>query len=242
MLYKILCAGVVSDIDYYTVAKFQIHCTSTNYDGIMGVRIIKKCPGANVRILTVRLQMSPILYSACSKPILGAVLWLSGYCSIPALLPPVPVDFSKPGQILIAEFEAPEYPVPIRYFLYLNHTFPSLEDRLADTLVGAQYDFECYGPKAKKIEDFNESQQKSLGKPIRLHIRISKIADKQIIVNRTYASICRAGHDLKSTKHQIIDLVELPKGRYRIEVENEAARPDFDKIKSAFMIGGHTGK
>jgi hypothetical protein len=179
--------------------------------------------------------MNPTLYALCQKPAIGAALWISGLCAFPPLLNSTAVILDKPGTILSTEFEVP---VSKNYFMYLNHTFKSNEERLKDTLVGARYDVPCYGKDAKAVEDFPAEKQVDLGRPVQLHITIRKLPEKSVVIDKLFASICPAGHDGNTRKSQIIGLVELQQGAYLVEVKNEVARPDFSEIKSAFMIAG----
>lgn len=181
--------------------------------------------------------MNPTLYALCQKAVLGPVLWISGQCSFPPLLPEFPVSLHAPGLILTKEFEAP---VSKKYFLSFHVEFPSVEQRLNDTLIGSRFDVTCYGDEAKKASDFPAERQSDLGRPVKLHAKVLRLPSNTVAWEADIASICRAGHDLNAKKLQVLALLHLTQGKYRIDVMNVEARPDLAAFGTSLTI--HSGQ
>lgn len=177
--------------------------------------------------------MNPMLFAWCQEPVIGPLLWIASLCSFPPLLSQISVSLATSGIVLSTQFEAP---VRKGYFMSLNYRFASNDDRLKDKLVGASYDVPCYGKDAMKIEDFPESRHAELGKPISLHITIKRVPEGAVVLDRRFASICRADHDGALKKSQILGIIELLPGKYKIEVKNAEARHDLAKLDPTFSI------
>lgn len=180
--------------------------------------------------------MNPTLYALCQESVLGPALWLIGQCSIPPLIPDTTISLDSPGLVLSREFTVP---VSRGYFLSLGVEFPTVEDRLTDRKIGAQFDFPCYGQGAKRLEDFPVEQRLDLGQPIRLQVTALNVKDGSITWKADLASICRAGHDGKKQKLQVLALPRLSEGRYRLTVHNVEARPDLAGLGLSLLM--HSG-
>ncbi|MEO6281366.1 hypothetical protein [Roseateles sp.] len=183
--------------------------------------------------------MNPTLYALCQKAIVGPALWITGQCEFPPPLPETPVTLAAPGQVLSQEFDVP---VTKGYFLSLGVQFPSLEDRLSDRLIGAQYDVPCYGQGVKQLEDFPAEKRTDLGRPVRLEVKALNVKDGAAAWQADIASICIAGHDLKRKKLQVLALIPLAEGRYRLQVRNVEARPDLAGLDVSLTLHAGSGK
>jgi hypothetical protein len=173
--------------------------------------------------------MNPTLFSLCHKPVIGAALWLSTLCAFP------PLAVATPGTVLSSEFKVP---VTKGYFLSARFTFPSTQLRISDTLVGSRFDTPCYGPDAKRLEDFPLTDRSQHGQPLRLRVTIKSQPSGSIAYSQDIASICRAGHDGAAVKTQVLSLVELAEGSYSIEVRNLEPRPDLAALGPRLIIHG----
>ena len=181
--------------------------------------------------------MNPTLYALCQKAVLGPILWISGQCAFPPLLPETSISLDAPGLVLTKEFEAP---VSKNYFLSLHVEFESVQQRLNDTLIGSKYDVPCYGNNAKSAADFPAGRQSDLGKPVKLHVKVLRLPSETIAWESDIASICRAGHNLKAKKLQVLALTHFDQGKYRITVQNTEARPDLAALGISLTI--HSGQ
>lgn len=186
---------------------------------------------------SIDVQMNPTLYVLCQKAVLGPALWISGLCSFPPLLPESPVSLDAPGLILTKEYEAP---VSNNYFLSFHVEFPSVEQRLNDTLIGSKFDVPCYGEEGKKVSDFSTERQFDLGRPVKLHVKVLRLPSETVAWEADISSICRAGHDLKAKKLQVLALTHFTQGKYRIYVTNIEARPDLAAFRTSITI--HSGQ
>lgn len=183
--------------------------------------------------------MNPALYALCQKAVVGPALWITGQCAFPPPLPDAPVMLDSPGQVLSQEVEVP---VTKGYFLSLGVQFPSVEKRLGDRLIGARYDVPCYGQGARQLDDFPAEQRPDLGRPVKLQVTALNVKDGAVAWQADIASICSAGHDLKRKKHQVLALVPLTEGRYRLLVRNVEARPDLAGLDVSLTLHAGTGK
>ena len=181
--------------------------------------------------------MNPTLYALCQKTVLGPILWISGQCAFPPLLPESPISLQAPGLILTKEFEAP---VSKNYFLSFHVQFPSVEQRLNDTLIGSRFDVPCYGDDAKRAFDFPAERQSDLGRPVKLHVKVLRLPKETVAWEADIASLCRAGHDLKAKKLQVLAVAHLAQGKYRIDVKNMEARPDLAAFGTSLTL--HSGQ
>lgn len=180
--------------------------------------------------------MSPTLLALCQKAVIGPALWITGQCAFPPPLPATAIQLDTAGLVLSQEVEVP---VSMGYFLSLGVEFASVEDRLNDRLIGSQYDVPCYGPDARQMSDFPVEQRRDLGRPVRLQVSVLDARQGAVAWKADLASICRAGHDLKRKKLQVLALAPLAEGRYRVLVHNVEPRPDLAGLGISFFI--HSG-
>jgi hypothetical protein len=180
--------------------------------------------------------MNPILYAMCQKPVIGAALWLSTLCAFPPLVEETPIAVARPGTVLSTGFKVP---VTRGYFLSARFTFPSTQERINDTLVGSTFDTPCYGPGAKRFDDFPSPDRSYVGQPLRLRVTIRSQPSGAVAYSQDVASICRGGHDGAAVKTQVLSLIGLTEGSYSIEVQNLESRPDFDALHPRLIL--HAG-
>jgi hypothetical protein len=199
------------------------------------MRHVAQCHCAPVNS-DVRRHLNPTLYALCQKPVIGVALWLSTLCAFPPLLQETPIAVSTPGSVLSTRFAAR---VAKAYFLSATFTFPSTQDRINDTVVGSRLDTPCYGPRAKRLDDFPVASRGQLGRPLRLKVTIKKEPSGSIVYSQDIASICRAGHNGAEKKTQVMSLIELAEGDYSMEVTNLEPRPDLAALRPSLVI--HTG-
>jgi hypothetical protein len=184
----------------------------------------------------VERHVNPTLYALCHKPVIGVALWLSTLCTFPPLLKETPIAVAKAGLVVSSAFQVP---VAQGYFLSARFTFPSTQERISDTLVGARFDTPCYGPGARRFEDFQSSDRRQMGHPLRLRIMVKRQPSGKVAYSEDVASICRAGHDGGAVKTQVLSLMTLAQGSYSIEVHNLEPRPDLDALHPSLVL--HAG-
>jgi hypothetical protein len=170
------------------------------------------------------------------KGVIGAALWLSTLCAFPPLLKETPIAVARSGTVLSTVFKVP---VTQGYFLSARFTFASTQERISDTLVGSSFDAPCYGPGAKRFEDFPSSDRSQLGQPLRLRVTIKSQPSGAAAYSQDIASICRVGHDGAAVKTQVLSLIDLAEGTYSIEVQNLESRPDLEGLHPSLII--HAG-
>lgn len=183
--------------------------------------------------------MNPTLYALCQKAVVGPALWITGQCAFPPPLPETPITLASPGEVLSQDVELP---VTKGYFLSLGVQFPTVEERVDDQLIGARYDIPCYGQSARQLEDVPAERRPDLGRPVKLQVLALNTKDGTVAWQADIASICAAGHDLKRKKHQVLALVHLTAGRYRLLVRNVEARPDLARLDVSLTLHAGTGK
>lgn len=183
--------------------------------------------------------MTPTLFALCQKAVIGPALWITGQCAFAPPLPETPVTLATPGQVLSQEVEVP---VTTGYFLSLGVQFPTVQDRLDDRLIGARYDVPCHGQGARQLGDFPAEQRPDLGRPVRLQVTVLTAKDGAVAWQADIASLCPAGHDLKRKKHQVLALLPLAEGRYRLLVRNIEARPDLAGLDVSVTLHAGSGK
>jgi hypothetical protein len=178
--------------------------------------------------------MNPTLYALCQESIFGPVLWAMSLCVFSPPLKETPIAISTAGTAMSATFQSP---IGKSYFLSAIYTFPSTEERLRDEIVGARHSTEpCYGKDARQFDAYPESARSSLGRPLRLKVTIKSAANNQTVYSQNLASVCKAGHDGRARKTQVIALIELPEGQLSIEVENLEPRNDLGGLRPALII------
>lgn len=179
--------------------------------------------------------MSPLTYSLCHTPVIGALMWISFLCTFPPLIEDTEISLEKSGLVLNQSFEAP---VAKTYTLYLNFVFPSIEARLHDEIVGDRYSADCV--ELKRYDDIPEKRRIGLGRPIPLRVVIRKSEDKTVILEQTFQSWCSAVH-VGNMKGRIVGSLSLGRGAYTIEVFNEQPQTDLNETKThiALVSGGH---
>ncbi|MCE3272249.1 MAG: hypothetical protein K0S57_2646 [Ramlibacter sp.] len=177
--------------------------------------------------------MTATLYAMCQKPVIGIALWLFNLCAFPPLLKETPISVLAPGTVLSSPFSVP---VSKGYFLSARFTFPSTQERISDTLVGSEFDTPCFGPAAKRFDDFPVSARTHLGKPLRLKAIIKSRPSGSVAYAQEIASICRSGHNGAAVKTQVLSLIWLAEGNYTIEVQNVEPRPEIDALHPSLII------
>jgi len=183
--------------------------------------------------------VNPTLFALCQKAVVGPALWITGQCHFPPPLPETPVTLASPGQVLSQEIDVP---VTTGYFLSLAVQFPTVEERVNDQRIGGRNNAPCYGPEARRLEDFPAEERTDFGHPVKLQMTALNVKDGTVAWQADIASLCQTGHDLKSKKHQVLALVPLAEGRYRLQVRNVEARPDLAGLGVFLTLHAGTGK
>lgn len=179
--------------------------------------------------------MGPTSYSLCSKPVIGAIMWISSLCAFPPPLPEAEVSLSSPGPILTATFEAP---VEKSYPLILVFNFANNDERLKDKYVGSTYNQYCQGI---PFEQIPEKFREGLGKPIPIKVVVTRSEDASVILDKTFESLCTTSWG-PTTKNRTVGYLALPRGKFNIQVVNLQSQPEFQGVKVGVMLAGGTGK
>lgn len=181
--------------------------------------------------------MGPTTYALCQKSFLGPVMWIVGLCAFPPLFSEEYIDLSVTGASITKSFEVP---VEKSYPLAVTFEFPSTEARLSDQIVGDRYSDKCQGD--IRYEDIPEAQRKGLGQPIPFRVVIRKAADRSVVLDRIFVSLCETSHNGKSAKTRTIGLLPLLVGDYVAEITNINGQPSLSGIKTAISLYGGYGK
>ncbi len=180
-------------------------------------------------------RMDPLTYSLCQKPVLGLVMFVTSMCAFPPLFHGAALPLQQAGTHLAEEVEAP---VGKAYFLELGFAFPSAASFDADEVVGSRYDEVCLRNEA----EVPASQRNGLGRPIPIHVQVREQRSGAIIVDKTFHSLCVTsfGGPMAYTKTRTAGRLDLPAGRYRIEVRNLESQAGLDGVKtSVSLVAGH---
>lgn len=181
--------------------------------------------------------MDPTTYALCQKSLLGSAMWIAGLCAFPPLISGEPIDLGKPGTSITKSFQVP---VEKSYPLVVTFEFPSVEARLADQIVGSRYSKKCQGD--IRYDEIPEAQRSGLGQPITFKVVIRKAADRAVVLNRTFVSLCLTSHDGKNSKSRTIGLVSLAVGEYVAEITNLEGQSGLPGVKTAISLYGGQGK
>lgn len=181
--------------------------------------------------------MGPTTYSLCQKPIIGVAMWIASLCAFPPLFSDEPIDIAATGATIKKPFHAP---VEKSYPLAVTFEFPSLEARLNDQVVGDRYSDKCQGD--IRYEEIPEIQRKGLGRPILFRVVLRKAADRSVVLDRTFVSLCTTSHDGKNSKTRTIGWFPLEIGDYVAEVSNLEAQSGLPGVKTTISLYGGQGK
>lgn len=164
-------------------------------------------------------------------------MWIAGLCAFPPLFSGEPIDLSHEGASIIRSFHAP---VEKGYLLAVKFDFPSTEARLADKVVGDRYSEMCQGEIPHS--DIPDAQRKGLGQPIPFRVVIRKAADRAVILDRTFISLCLTSDDGKNSKTRTIGWVQLAVGDYMAEITNLERQSGLPSVKTTISLYAGQGK
>ncbi|HYD61685.1 MAG TPA: DUF5625 family protein [Noviherbaspirillum sp.] len=181
--------------------------------------------------------MGPTTYLLCQKPVIGLVMWAATLCAFPPLFSDAPIELAVAGATVTRSFTVP---VEKGYPLALNFRFPSVEARLGDQIVGDRHDEKCNGK--ARYEEIPEIQRSGLGRPIPLKVVVRKTADRSVVVEQTFESLCITSHNGTNAKTRTIGWLTLPIGDYIAEITNLQAQPGFSGVVTTVSLYGGQGK
>lgn len=164
-------------------------------------------------------------------------MWIAGLCAFPPLFSGEPIDLSLAGTSITKSFQVP---VEKGYPLAVIFEFPSIEARLADQVVGDRHTEKCQGD--IRYDEIPEAQRKGIGQPIPFRVVIRKAADRAVVFDRAFVSLCLTSHDLKNSKTRTIGWVPLAVGEYVAEVTNIEAQSSLPGVKTTISLYGGQGK
>lgn len=180
-------------------------------------------------------RMNPLTYSLCQKPVLGLVMFATSMCAFPPLFQDAALPLQQAGARLVEEFETP---VGKSYLLELEFRFPSAASLAADEVVGSRYDQVCL----RNGEDIPAPQGSGLGRSIPVHVEVREQRSGALVIDKTFHSLCVTsfgGHDAY-TKTRTVGRLDLPAGRYRIDVRNLESQAGLDGVKTTvLLVAGH---
>lgn len=181
--------------------------------------------------------MGPITYSLCQKPIIGLALWAASLCAVSPPFSGVPIDLAHSGTRMTKSFRVP---VAKQYLLARTFQIASVEARLADQAVGDRFDRNCEGK--IRYEDIPERERIGLGRPIPFRVVVRRAADRSVLVDETFVSLCLVSHDGHGAKTRTIGWLALPVGDYMAEVTNLQAQPALAAVGASISLYSGQGK
>jgi hypothetical protein len=183
-------------------------------------------------------RMNPLSYSLCQKPVLGLMMFVSGMCAFPPLFLEAPLPLQRAGARVIEEVEAP---VGKAYFLDLVFTFPSAAAARDDEVVGSRFDDVCLRNEA----GVPELRRSGLGRPIPIHVRVRDQRSGTVSIDKVFYSLCLSSSGPTGTgytKHRTAGRLDLPAGRYLIEVRNMESQAGLEDVRTAVSLVAGQGK
>lgn len=180
--------------------------------------------------------MNPITYSLCQKPVVGVAMWMFFLCGFPPLFSEKKLDLNTTGSTAKASFHAP---VELKYGLEITFKFPSAESRIKDQIVGDNYIEECRHD--IRYEEISETRRKGLGRPIPFRLIIRKRANKSIVLDRTFVSLCVISHGERD-KVRTIGPVPLATGFYIAEIINLEKQEGLAGVETTISLSAGHGK
>lgn len=128
--------------------------------------------------------MLPIFYKACSAPIIGTTILLSGLYSNPIVIDKENISLEETGLVLSKEFEAP---TSTNYQIYLNFEVSPEDEGLSDTLIGTESKSHfCNGLSA--YESIPKEERIGLWQPILFKVSIYS-HDGRLLIERKVNSL-----------------------------------------------------
>lgn len=174
--------------------------------------------------------MGPTTYALCQKPIIGVVMWVSSLCVFPPLFTDASISLEMAGAAVSREFTVP---VDKRYPFIARFTFPTVEDRIKDEVVGSRFDQYCDG--STKLADIPEQRRKGLGQPMPFRIVVKRKTDQATIFDQTFESLCVTGH-IDNTKIRTIGWVDLRQGEYTADIILLESQPGLSGVKATVSL------
>jgi len=181
--------------------------------------------------------MGPLTYSLCQKPIIGPIMWILTLCAFPPLFSGEPINLNKAGATVIRSFTVP---VEKSYPLAVTFEFPSVESRLNDQIVGDRFSENCQG--IIRYDEIPEIKRHGLGLPIPFKVIVRKAADRSIVIDQTFESLCETSSNGTNAKTRTIGWLALPTGNYIVEVTNLQVQPNLTDVNTTISLYGGHGK
>ena len=107
--------------------------------------------------------------------------------------------------------------------------------------MGSRYDAICLRNEA----DLPPSFRSGLGRPIPIHVQVREQRSGTVTVDKVFHSLCLSSSGPAATgytKHRTAGRLELPAGRYLIEVRNLESQDGLDGVTTAVSLGPGHGK
>jgi hypothetical protein len=183
-------------------------------------------------------RMNPLTYSLCQKPVLGLAMFVTGMCAFPPLFPETPLPLHQAGARVVEQVEAP---VGKAYFLDLVFTFSSAAAARDDEVVGSRFDDICL----RNVADIPESRRYGLGRPIPIHVQVRDQKSGTVTIDKVFHSLCLNSSGPGTggfTKHRTAGRLDLPAGRYIVEVRNMESQAGLEGVRTAVSLVAGQGK
>ncbi len=97
-------------------------------------------------------------------------------------------------------------------------------------------------PREIRYEEIPEVQRRGLGQPIRLKAVARKAADRSVVVDQIFESLCVTSHNGMNAKTRTIGWLALPVGDYIAEVTNLQVQSGLTGVTTTVSIYGGQGK
>lgn len=157
-------------------------------------------------------------------------------CALPPLFSDQPIDPGKPGTSVTRPFQVlgeKSYPLKVAF------EFPSIEARLKDQIVGARHGDKCQGD--IRYEEIPEAQRKGLGQPIPYRVVVRKAADRFVVLDRTFFSLCRTSNG-NNSKTRTIGWLPFAEEDDIAEITNLEAQSSLPCMKTTISLVAGQGR
>jgi hypothetical protein len=180
------------------------------------------------------VNVGPLTYSLCQKPVLGLVMYIATACTFPALFEAEPLPLQQAGMRITREFKAP---VSKPYFLQLGFKFPSSSATRSRERAGSRYDDKCL----RDYADIPEPQKAGLGRPIPIHVLVREKRTGAVVVDRVFTSLCVTSWSANE-RQRTVARFELAAGTYVAEIRNMENQAGLEDVLTTMSLVPGNGK